>query len=501
MVFHWLFLIIDTIANIIFSLLHYVIHFAYVILYALIMYCFHVIYTLICGFFHIVTFLFFNSLSHYFFIGISLFCILFVCAEIINKRRYKKFCDKIRREQRHANFSHNDDRLIKYSSFLKKHMINDNFLAIFKSFYPDPDEIMNKTKVHNAIKKYIYCINPSYNIDFSQHLTNSQISIVRTINQLTSKYEKMYMFITDQNQTIDHFTQQSRESSDESLDQSLDESSDQSQSSDQFQSSDIFSWENLSDIIFYQSSFTFFIKHFKYLNFVKTMRSHNYQYDDITSDIRVWTHQSLIPEDKIDVVNFIFLTSSQTQSIQNHQTIPSKSCVYIEIKGYTDFCALFDLITLDFYNDYSNLRTIARNLNKLFNMFVMADIHIYASDVTTMLIPFIVNYYQEMIHTIHVKDPIFYPYNYQTFFMNLRNDKELRKSVGCQYNLIMLLNELTLIDMYIDPEMCDKKTNMSYGPNTIVSFSDESDKFVDKNNLIMLLELYSGVIIDVNNKY
>lgn len=352
-------------------------------------------------------------------------------------------------------------------------------------------------------------MNPSNIIHFSQHISDAQIAIIRTINQLTSKYEKMYLVHqTNEIQNVNNLS--NNQSDDQSGDQSDDQSDDQSngQSNDlsndlsenvpnNISDDELFNWENLSDIVIYQKSTSVVIKHFKYLNFVRIMRSCDYQYDDITSDIRVWCHSSLTKfKDESGIIKFIFLSNAQIQRIRDYKIELSKSCVYIEIKGFTDYGALFDMMTMDCFNEYPNLRKVTRNMNKLFNQFVTADIHIYASDVTTMIIPFIVNYYQEMIHTIHVKDPIFYPYGFQTFYINLRKDNELRMNVGCQYNLIGLLNNLSLVDVYIDPEMCDKNENMMYSHNTVITFSDKFYKYVDKDNLIMMMELYSNVLIE-----
>lgn len=462
-----LFSIIDIFANVLFWSVYSMIHFSYTILCSFILYCIKTIYLFVYGSFHILSILIFNSISYYLLLCALIMLILSVCADIVNRHRYKKFCSMIKKKYNKISFSDTDDRLIKYSSFIKKHVENDQFLSIFKSYYPysGVNDTMNKIKLHNVIKKYMYNTDPSDIINYSQYVSDPQISTIRTINQLTSKYEKMYIF--DQSDNTDNNI--------------------------------IFVWNNLDDVIFYQNSFSIITNHFKYLNFAKIMRSHDFGFNDITPNVRTWVHSSLNQKsNEFKIINFVFLSSEQVQLIGKFEIIPTKNCIYIEIKGFTHYCSLFDMITFDTFNEYSNLKSITRSLNKLFNEFVMTDIHIYASDITTMIVPFITNYYQERIHTIHVKDPMFYPYNFQTFFVNLRKYDELKLSIGCQYNLIGLLNNISLIEMYIDPDMCDKNENMLYGSNTIVSFSDQSHNFVDKNNLIMLLSLYSNVVIEGN---
>lgn len=465
-----------SIINIIIWLMHSIIHFSYTILCSFILYCMQFIHILIYGIIHSISYLFFNCVGYYLFVRlviiVSVSCGLLICVEIMNKCRYTNVCTLIK--QKHSKTSDNnnnksdDDRIIKYSSFLKKHVMNDNFLTVFKSYYPTTDS-MSKIKVQNVIKKYIYNIDPSCIIDYSQYISDSHISIIRTINQLTSKYEKTYIFDND-NTSSDN---------------------------------KIFFPNKMDDVMFYQNSLSIILRYLKYFDFIRMMRSQNYHYIDVNSNIRVWEHESLKmklePEESI--INFVFLSNAQIHCMinkykkNNSKTILSKRCIYIEIKGFTDYCTLFDMITMDIFNEYSNLETITRNLNQLFNKYVMSDIHIYASDITTIIIPFIVNYFQERIHTIQVTDPIFYPYNFQTFFVNLRHDELLKMEVGCRYNLMYLLDNLSLIDMYIDPDMCDKNENMLYHSSTFISFSDDSYKFIDKNNLIMMLELYSDVSI------
>jgi len=369
---------------------------------------------------------------------------------------------------------------------MKKHLINDNFLRIYKSYYPESDDFLSKIKLQNTIKKYIYDINPPHTINFLQHMSPGIISMERTINQLTSKYENMYMM---------HHSE-----SDEKL----------------------FNWENLCDIMHYQISITAIFKFIKYLNFMNTLRSRGYKKISITSSIRIWKHSSIFchdqgrdrdqckdqdqdqykdqgqykDRDRDQDVNFVFISNEQIQEIIDHKFEIQRSDVLIEIKGFSDYSVLFDIVTLDTFNDYLSFEENARSLSQVFDLFSTSRINIHASDITTMIIPFVVNYFQERIHTIQIKDPIFYPYSFHTFFINLRKDQGLNTKIGTQYNLLSMLNDISLIHLFIDPEMCDKKNNLLYQTNTTIILSD--DKFVDKNNLMTLLGLYSNcnVMID-----
>jgi hypothetical protein len=107
------------------------------------------------------------------------------------------------------------------------------------------------------------------------------------------------------------------------------------------------------------------------------------------------------------------------------------------------------------------------------------------------------HYYYEKIDCVFVKDPIYYPYSYHVYFDSVQKNKI---DIRTKYNLIKMLNNLSLLILYFNKETDDKKTNRLYSSKIYLSFSDNN--LFNKEELILLFNLYSKInVIDNNNVF
>lgn len=444
----------------------------------------------------------------YYFMNMLYFLILPVLAmlivlELINRYRYRLIrhkltdikrieCDKLEKStmftEMHAA-AIND-----YSVFMRKHMVNDNFFDIFTSYYPDG--VMNTVRIRDVVRKYMFDLDPvkkshveyhrikkhddwtkkfirntntpkkdsepvqqSTDSGFSFDIPMSAIEVHKSINVLTKRFENMY--VTDQSNDLN---------------------------------TQMIDWTDLTNVITYKNSFRYLIEFVQYTRFSILMRCTGYRYTDVSSDIRVWIKG---PADGNQIVNLVILDDDAKKSILANYRNCSKesSIVYVEIKGFSNYSDLFDVVTCDLLNRYSSIDEITKQFNNVLKMFPKSKINLFASREATIIIPFFINYYNEKIDRIVVINPVYYPYAFHVFFRSVRNKK---LDVHFKPNLVRMFNRLSLMDVYFDKNTNDKKFNRLYSRNVHVDFDKDCNLYTNQENLVIVLDMYSHVRIEAS---
>lgn len=412
----------------------------------------------------------------YFMIVPVLFLVILI--EIINRYRYKLLKIKLAIIKEAENDKLEKDALFtemhatamyEYSTFMKKHIVNDNFFDIFKSYYPDG--VMNLTRIRDVIRKYIFDLDPvkktqleHSKIDnhFSFDIPISAIEVHKTINVLSKRFENMY--VTDFENNLDPLLKD---------------------------------WTDLSNVITYKNSFRYIVEFVHYMRFSTLMRYIGYRYQDVSSDIRIWMKDKIR---KNQVINIVVIDDEAKKSmITNHRNYSKdNSIVYVEIKGFSNYSDFFDVITCDMLNKYSSIDDITKQFNIVLKIFDGLKINLFASREVTVMIPFFINYYNERIDKIIVINPVYYPYGFHVFFRSIHNKKI---DIYLKPNLIRMFNRFSLMKMYFDKNTHDKKINKLYSRNVNVDFDKDCDLYTNQENLSILLDMYSHVrIVDIFTK-
>ncbi len=381
--------------------------------------------------------------------------IILLFIEILNRYRFYKFRVLLTLSQKtnKCNFyrEYFNNEVNNYSIFMKKHIINDKFYQIFKSYYPKTT--MTKIRIKNVLRKYIYDLDPMDNISLTF------VPVERTINQLTKKFEQIYIV----NQINSKYESDKNDN--------------------------ILNWSDLSSYLCYCNSLSIIIDHIEYVKFIFWMKQNDYHFIDITSDTRIWLHKIYVNSQ----INLFFL-NNVSEILNINDTKINQTNIYVEIKGFTNYCALFDMFTLNIFNNFLDIDNIVRQMNPLFNMFnSTTKINIHLNNENTILIPSLIDYYHEKICNVFATNPIFFPYSYQTFFCCIK--KGYHCDIMKKQNLIFLFNKLSLFDVYFNREISDKNVNILYSNKINVSFNEDCVKYVDKDNLTILLELFSKINI------
>ena len=341
---------------------------------------------------------------------------------------------------------HDSTILQEYVIFMKKNIRSDKFFEIFKSYYSDG--MMTKKRIRNVLCMYM----------FNTHNINMIVCIERAINQLLQRFDNTYI-IKNTDNVIKHDMNNN--------------------------------WLNLTHCMRYKNTIRIYYESYKYLRFTNQMNVWNYSYHDLNDCMRIWKQPNVLGT---RVSNIIFLdrtlikklsdgcTDYYTIFIRNQLNQLNTYCV--EIKGFTDYNSLYDTLTLNYFNKYHNILSVSKKLKDIFNYIDSHSYNIYASNIATFIIPFLVkNGYK--INKIFANDPLYYPYLYHVPFIGIQRD-------GLDHGTIALLDNLSLYDLYFDT-VIDKSKNILYNQNTHISFSPSDDNLYKSQ----LLELYSNCTIIV----
>jgi hypothetical protein len=367
--------------------------------------------------------------------------------ELMNKYRYQLFNKRIgndtslKKVKRSMFGSICKNLTDNYSKFIAKHMMNDNFLQIFKIYYPDC--MMNKTRINHVVYKYLY------DLDASSHITIDNYYIDEMINRFVDQYimTNNNLIPSDNGMLIDP--------------------------------------TDLSNMPVNKSFIKIVYDHLKYLVFCLKMYRKGYVKHDIGpwiySNIRLWINKTNMNNSKNCII-----VDEMTVPIENDDNI------YIEIKGFTNYSELFDAITMDMFNTYPKIIDITKQFGALIDQyFKNTKMNIYAQNISTIVIPFFVNHYEETIEKIIVTNPIYYPYTYTMFFDNMCKITDMNP------NLLMMLNRLALIDIYYDFTKLDKSINKLYRNCVEIKFDKKlCEKIcINNDNLSMHMDMYSECVV------
>ncbi|VBB17885.1 hypothetical protein YASMINEVIRUS_348 [Yasminevirus sp. GU-2018] len=391
--------------------------------------------------------------------------------------------------ERHAN------ALDTYSSLIKKQLINDNFMNVFRSYYPDC--VLTKSRIEKVIKKYIFSIG-------NESVPLSVTSIHRAVNQLTRKTVKEYIC-----------TDSIRRGSD-----------------------DLNDWTDLTFVLNAQSLYRILTSHVAYLMFYVKMRTRHFVCVDVPS-VSIASSQIKSAMENLNQTTFMSVSNSSVRlwinkdrsvyhtgaSIVFLDTVNYNNCdkfiitdrsdrIYAEVKGLSNYSQIFDILTFDRLNEYPDLLKVSKMIGVVLDFVTTLvsdsksrysqkhrnvhepqekchiDVELFGA--STMLTPYIVDLYNNIINDIYVVDPVFYPHSYHTFFTQLRVTN--CQSSKLSSNFVRMFHNLSLIDLYFNRSPTDKSSGV-YGRNVHVGFSDESEKFTDRELLTILLNMYSKVYV------
>jgi hypothetical protein len=382
-----------------------------------------------------------------------LIIIIFLAIELINRYRYYKFFQLIKsNKNRSMIFTevHKND-MICYSKFMKKNILNDNFFDIFRSYYPD--STISQDRIRKVIGLYIYDIDPTSNSQFIVHDMNIPIPVHQTINYLTKKFEKMYITSTQSDQSVQAYD-----------------------------------WTDLTKEFPYKSSYQITIEWFRYIMFMLWMFSCRFKHINISNNIRIWIcgdHENGDHENR-DLVLI------DERHINKRSLGLKDNNIYVEMKGFTSYSVFFDMMTCDIFNDYPTLDTLAREFNGIFNM-VDTKINICCSNINSIIIPHLSYYFHERINMINTVDPVYYPYSYHMMFRGIKN--RLHKNKNNNTNFIFIFNRLALIDIYFGRNTDDLVDNKLYSKNVRINFSRNANKYIDKERVELLLDMFSRTTV------
>lgn len=450
---------------------------------------------------------------------------LIFLSDLMLKTRHNRFITDIiplKRNKRSAKtnmfLDNYNEQMISYSKFIKKHITNDLFSNIFISYYQDG--IMTKDRISAVIKKYIF------DIDKDDNIPLSMTTIHRLTNQLTIKFIKTYVsdFINvSENYIID---------------------SDSTNNTNKVWN-DWTDWIKHTDVVLQKSMLSIIMNHIKYIKFYIILRSRGYICKDLNSDIRIWVKKNILYDsdqtnktnktNKSNNISILVLDmiTSHVFSDMNNDLLDAS--ILVEIKGFTNYSEIFDIITMDRYNRYLNASEIAEQFGSVIDFVLSYNnksininttntntintntintntintksiiIILYGS--TTILAPFISNRYWELYNDLILIDPICYPYSYHTFYVNINRSNTSHMN----YNYIKIFDKMTLLDLYLETHLMEAKVCGLYSKNVHIAFSDNHCLYTNKDLLQLLFTMHSRIdIIDNvddimlfinNNKY
>lgn len=382
-------------------------------------------------------------------------CFIGFLLELVNKYRYKLFRKRIfndtvlKKVKVHIFGDICKNLTDSYSRFIMKHLMNDNFLQIFKIYYPDCK--MNKTRINCVVNKYLYDLDESMHIS----INNDCVDI------LTNRFVNQYI-MTDNLVSTD----------------------------DPVFPDNMIDPTDLSNISHKKSFINIVYNYLKYLVFCFKMYRKGYVKHDIGpwlySNIRLWINNSAIINDTKDCIIIDEMIDPVDCSVD---------AMYIEIKGFTQYSELFDTITIDLFNQYPKMIDITKQFGALIDQYLKnTKMKIHAKNISTFIIPGLVNYYEEKIEKIIVNNPVYYPYSYTAIFDAMRKiDAKKKYKINLNPNLLMLLNRLTLIDIYFDFVKLEKSMNRLYQNCVDVKLDKKSceNLCIDNDNLTMLMVMHS----------
>jgi len=341
------------------------------------------------------------------------------------------------------------NNLDSYSTFIKKHLMNDLFFSIFTSYYPD--QIVTKERISTVIKKYVFGLDDHIEIPLSA------TTVHKTINQLTTKISKVYItdFITDTSK----------------VDITRD-------------------WLDLLQLQLYSPIIGSVLNVVNIVidnvKFYLTMRMKGYICKYVSQDIRMWISDDVLFDDKsnIQIVVLDTIVSTSTNTSINEMKKPS---VFVEMRGLTNYAEIFDLITLDRFNNYPSLEDLTSQFGRIIDSLPKRQLVINLYNSATILGPYISSRYWELYTDLILVNPICYPYAYHTFFTNIPNIHGNQKYLN--NNFIRMFNRLTLPNLYLGSD----KQNRMYDDKVHVVFSDDHSMYTNKELLILMLPMYSRI--------
>lgn len=380
-------------------------------------------------------------------------CVLIIYVEYANRLRHQRFY--LRMMNKKNDYYVNYQRLFKienevenYCKFIKKKFLQDKIYHIFVSYYPDG--LMNSHRIELFLRNYLFGL-------FSYMTIDVPICVNSCVNQLVKHIEKSYMVKQyDQNMT------------------------------------NVFSMStNLIDIINYRSIYSIIINQINRNNeiYYQILKS-KYNKINICSEIQIWmdnknNHQIC----RIVLLETIIsndLTNMIIKKIHDEQETNIKY-IFVEIKGFVNYNEIFDMLTIDNYNQYYSIEKINTKIGTIIDICKDDNIKIdiFGYGACTIILPFLNDLYGELINEIFMIDPICYPYAYHTFYRNLR--KLITENVT--NNFVEIMNDVNLIDMYI------KTDNFLKNKNIHVAFSDKHQIYTDRDLLIKLLDMHTKIHI------
>lgn len=244
-------------------------------------------------------------------------------------------------------------------------------------------------------------------------------------------------------------------------------------------------WNDILELVKKRTVYDIMRDMMNYRTFKKQMMMLEYNYLDVTSDIRIW--EKLSPFDEKKYVNMIFVDMMYDMIDINRMIIKNPkntSIIFIEIKGFTYYSEFFDYLTFDMFNKYNIITDIVIDISKVINLYKSYTKILTLCDTTTILSPHIITHYGELFENITLINPMCYPYSFHKYF-------DIMKNRHNNTNYINMINNISMFDIYMNNPQ--NTTNSIYDKKIIIIY-DSHDEKIDYNDTVkMNLYMHSKV--------
>jgi hypothetical protein len=415
-----------------------------------------------------------------------IFLTIWFVLEALNKKIYLQknntYKNQKRKDPTHILRDTLFGSLERYSMFMRRHVLNGRLFDLIKSYYPDG--VIQRRRLLKLFSKYLF------NLDIS-NVPEDAHTINETINRLSLRCEGMYISIPevtpDSGSTVKPVKSNFKKYI-QRIPNIIPNGPDITDS--------ITDVLDLTDIMEYQPISVTLINHIRYLMFYQKMYRNSYRKRDIGRDIRVWSMKG-----DFSRINTLIILDD-VLNIESNKLEISDRIMYMELRGFSVYSDFYDTFAFGQFgsNGILTLDTLAKSFGKILDLISSPiserrhKLNIVADRSITIIIPYILNMYHEMIGDVVITDPIFYPYSFYLFFKNLKSGA-IKKHRTITDTYLKILNNVTLVDLYFDTDDTDKKTDRVFGKQLKIRFDKYHNFYVVRDDLIMLLDMYSKVIV------
>jgi hypothetical protein len=373
------------------------------------------------------------------FIVIVLGIIIFgVFLEIINIISYQKFIRDINKKQE-TKILQGGTVLEKYTRFIERFIMNDEFMNIYSSSYPD--KIITQERIRCCILYYLFNCSSGDNISECAAIIENSINCC--LHRITKIMMKQYCHCDLG--IMKHVS--------------------------------LFRWNDLSKCIKYSNIFM------RMRQIIEKIRVNNCLCKCGMKEISCkYTESSFWSTDLENVEDIIITNEIDFWNYSIQKKNPKNLGFYL-VKGLhnpSEYSC--DIITL--------IKMIGKSVN------------IHTRNCFTIIVPFLFacNNASDLINKLYLTDPIFYPYSYNYIFHQMHNGQ--LEQYRMNKTIMYMLHRTSLIDIYFHENLLVNDKNKLFDKYTNIRLSTNNNKyFLDGNLLFTNLSMYSKIRLQNREKH